>query len=88
MNGGMQTMTKETLMQKLTDVDFVIHETVLYLDGHPNNKKAMEFYRRAVAERNELHAQYASQYGPVTANCVKQDSWTWIDDPWPWQNGR
>ena len=84
----MQMISKEELMRKLTDVDFVIHEAVLYLDGHPNNKKAREFYDRATAERAELLAQYSSQYGPVTANCVKQDQWTWIDGPWPWQNGR
>lgn len=87
-NGNMMNTDKKTLMQKLTEVDFAIHEAVLYLDGHPNNQKALEFYRRAVAERAELYAQYTSQYGPVTANGVKQDTWSWIDGPWPWQNGR
>ncbi len=87
-NGNMMNADKNVLMKKLTEVDFAIHEAVLYLDGHPNNRKAMEFYRRAAAERAELYAQYASQYGPVCANNVKQDAWTWIDEPWPWQNGR
>ena len=79
---------KNALLEKLTAIDFAIHEAVLYLDGHPNNRKALEYYRGAVAERAGLYAAYADGYAPVRADDVRQDGWSWIDDPWPWQNGR
>ncbi len=74
------------LLRKLMDVDFVIHETVLYLDGHPNNQKALDFYRKATAEQREIYDQYTKQFGPIKAENVRQDHWAWIDMPWPWQN--
>ncbi|MDD4124502.1 MAG: spore coat protein CotJB [Eubacteriales bacterium] len=76
------------LLRKLMDVDFVIHETVLYLDGHPGNQRALEFYKKAAAEQKEIYNQYVTQYGPIVAEDVRQNSWTWIDFPWPWQNDK
>ena len=81
-------MTRRELLKKLMDIDFVIHETVLYLDGHPNNKKALDYYKTVQEEQREIYNQYATQFGPVTAENVKQDTWTWINEPWPWQNER
>lgn len=83
-------MNKEQakLLRKLMDVDFVIHETVLYLDGHPNNQKALDFYKKAITEQKEIYNQYTTQYGPIVAENVRQDTWTWIDFPWPWQNDK
>ncbi|MFA6730360.1 MAG: spore coat protein CotJB [Eubacteriales bacterium] len=81
-------MTRRELLKKLMDIDFVIHETVLYLDGHPNNKKALDYYKTVQEEQKEIYNQYATQFGPVTAENVKQDTWTWINEPWPWQNER
>lgn len=80
-------MTKEQAkdMKKLMEIDFVIHETVLYLDGHPENKKALDFYNKVNNERKKAYDMYVSRYGPLNAYDVRQNSWTWIDTPWPWQ---
>ncbi|MGI6717393.1 MAG: spore coat protein CotJB [Eubacteriales bacterium] len=74
------------LLRKLMDVDFVIHELVLYLDAHPDNKQALEFYKKAVAEQKEIYNQYATQYGPIVAEDMRMNRWAWVDLPWPWQN--
>ena len=42
----MMNANKETMLRRLQAADFVLHETVLYLDGHPTNQKALEFFRR------------------------------------------
>ena len=39
---------RQKALWKLQYMDFAIHETVLYLDGHPDNKKALEYYKKAV----------------------------------------
>ena len=47
---------KETMLRRLQAADFVLHETVLYLDGHPTNQKALEFFRKAKTAYDELPA--------------------------------
>lgn len=74
------------LLRKVMDADFVVHETVLYLDGNPTDQRAFEFYKKAVAEQKELYNQYSNEFGPLVAEDVRQDTWTWVTEPWPWQN--
>lgn len=76
------------MLRKVMEVDFVLHETVLYLDGHPDNQKAMDSYKKVSAEQDEIYKQYKEKYGPITADNVLQNYWSWIDFPWPWQNGK
>ena len=50
----MMNANKETMLRRLQAADFVLHETVLYLDGHPTNQKALEFFRKAKTAYDEL----------------------------------
>lgn len=77
---------RSELMRKIRELDFVINEVALYLDVYPRCRKALEYYRRACAEREVAVNEYESKYGPLTFfenrdNC----SWQWINSPWPWQ---
>ena len=66
---------------------FAAHECVLYLDGHPENKKALEYHRRAVEALNGYTAEYERLYGALTANAQTENAgWGWVRSPWPWQN--
>ena len=78
---------RETLMRKIQMYAFVAHECALYLDGHPENKQALEKYSRAVEEMKSAVAQYESIYGPLTVDAAgKGDYWNWVKGKWPWQN--
>ena len=76
---------RQKALWKLQYMDFAIHETVLYLDGHPDNEKAMAYYKKALAERNEYAARFTDKFGPITSKDVTGDTWKWIDSPWPWE---
>ena len=54
---------KEALMRNIQRSAFAAHECVLYLDGHPENKKALEYHRRAVEALNGYTAEYERLYG-------------------------
>lgn len=56
-------VNKETMLRRLQAADFVLHETVLYLDGHPTNQKALEFFRKA-------KAAYRYFQGMVQGRCL------------------
>lgn len=70
---------KETMLRRLQAADFVLHETVLYLDGHPTNQKALEFFRKAKTAYDELLAEFQQAFGPQTAYAADGSSpWEWV----------
>ena len=78
---------QEHAKHELQAACFALHELVLYLDTHPDNKKAMNMYRNARKKYLDLYAQYEANHGPLTANGVMGDCWTWGSTAWPWQGG-
>ena len=80
-------VNKDTMLRRLQAADFVLHETVLYLDGHPTNQKALEFFRKAKAAYDELLAEFQEAFGPQTAYAADgSNPWEWVQGSWPWQN--
>ena len=75
---------RERLLRRIWEEDFTVYETVLYLDGHPRNKKALAFYDEHVKTAKALRAEYESKYGPLTITENRDpNDWHWIDRPWP-----
>ncbi len=80
---------RETLMNKVQAYSFVAHECALYLDCHPNNRKALEKHSRAVKMLGEATAEYENMYGPLTSNSpvnTQNGGWRWVSGAWPWQS--
>lgn len=75
------------MLRELQEAGFALHELVLYLDTHPDNRKAMAMYRTARKKYMDLYAQYESTHGPMNAYGVTGDRWTWGATGWPWQGG-
>lgn len=76
---------QQKMMREYQIADFCVHEAVLFLDTHPENKKAMEYYRKAQAKLESVLKTYEAKFGPITADAVKSMGWNWITTPWPWQ---
>lgn len=76
---------KQKAMLLVQQTCFALDEAVLFLDTHPRDKKAMEYFRRAQQRRDAAIADYERRYGPLTAAATKSAEWNWIDNPWPWQ---
>lgn len=81
---------RKKLAYRINAYAFALHEMTLYLDTHPTCKEAL--HKRMEYRRiwKELIALYEQKFGPYveTANQVQGDCWSWIDGPWPWENGR
>ena len=73
----------------INTVSFVCDDTKLFLDTHPCNTEALEFYEEFKNQRMQALQEYAKYYGPLTLDtmCTPADKWKWIDTPWPWQEG-
>lgn len=78
---------KATLKRQIYELDFALHELVLFLDSHPTNRRAMELMREYREKRAKLVDAYEQRFGKyiVTANDVPMsERWEWLDSPWPW----
>lgn len=83
MNGNSE---QRNMMKGVQTLGFALVEATLFLDSHPNNQKALEFFRKNLQAYNALKEQYTKTYGPITLSDAAGDSWTWVETPWPWQN--
>ena len=75
------------LYRMMQQYAFVLQETALYLDTHPNCRAALSYFRKNNARLAEVTAQYEAKYGPVTyygQDCGEH--WKWVDTPWPWED--
>ena len=73
------------LMRKLLAVELALIETGLYLDSYPENKAALDYYRKLAVEYKQLIAEAERVGRPITQiDAGKNDTWNWISSPWPW----
>ncbi len=81
----MDKLTKDGLMRKIQSLSFAKVETELYLDTHPDSEMALSYYRDILSKLDEAMTEYQNKYGPLFAEGVIGNRWTWVDTPWPWQ---
>lgn len=78
---------RETLLKRLQICDFTLMEVALFLDTHPENKEALEYYQKHLALRENTLQEYVKRFGPITQNDQKNSTtWEWVKGPWPWEN--
>lgn len=77
---------RSALLKEIQAEDFAVYEAALYLDGHPQCRKALEYYCIHKKEAKALRDRYESLFGPLChygnadGNC-----WRWVSSPWPWE---
>lgn len=83
--GGSDMNDKKRLMRQIQVFSFAVYEAALYLDGHPNDKKAMEYYNKYSDKLAELTEKYEHSFGPLTIKGNKGHAWKWTESAWPWE---
>ena len=80
-------LSKQALMNQINESGFALDDVILFLDTHPNDAAAMDYYRNVVAMKRQAMDLYQRQYGPLVIDSVYGNRWDWINDPWPWEGG-
>lgn len=78
---------REKALKAVQMYHFALHEANLFLDTHPHNKQALEYFRKVRAMYKKAYDEYVMKFGPLQAvdsECM--DSFEWIKGPWPWEN--
>ena len=77
---------KQALLKQIYDVGFAVDEVKLFLDTHPNDMAALNYYKKYRETLHNLTEEFNEKYGPLTAdNMLANNQWTWINGPWPWE---
>ena len=79
-------MSQGALFEAIRAISFVMDELRLYLDTHPNDKKALNMFLDYMKQRHDLIAEYTNKYGPIDSYYINSDgTWSWINEPMPWK---
>ena len=77
---------QQNMMRRLQVQSFVLDDIRLYLDTHPDDKKALEWYHKYRKLKEQTEKEYVDRFGPLNSFQVDSDTrWTWVDTPWPWE---
>ena len=77
---------RQRLLKRLQVCEFTLDDVRLYLDSHPCDRAALEYYKKHLEMRNKAYQDYIEKFGPLMANdCINTEKWTWVEEPWPWE---
>ena len=78
---------KASLMNQIGEASFAMDDVALFLDTHPNDMAAMQYYQNVVAMRKNAMSAYERQFGPLLIDNVSGSNWDWVTEKWPWEGG-
>jgi len=81
---------RREMLNTINELSFSVLDIQLFLDTHPCDEDALAYFQECSNARNQALKEYAQYYGPLTidtATASCSERWSWINDPWPWQEG-
>lgn len=68
-------------------IDFVVVEMAEYLDTHPKDKEAIDYFNYYAKLKNNMMQEFADKYWPLTLATAdnSQNEWTWALQEPPWK---
>ena len=77
---------QKTLLSRIATCDFVLTETALFLDTHPDCAEALAFYKKHLEMRKKAAEEYSEKFGMLRPeDYAGQNCWQWTEGPWPWE---
>ncbi len=81
---------QEKLLHDIGILDFIVVELNLFLDTHPYDRDAMEYFNHYNRLCNQAKREYCDKFEPLTVSCADMtdcNSWKWALTPMPWEGG-
>ena len=79
---------RDELLYKIQIYNFALKDLNLYLDINPNETDKLVVFKKYNEELQKLKKEYNSKYSPLEICDVNSTTtWTWINNPWPWDKG-
>ena len=81
---GERDELREKMLKEIKCLNFAIIELGLYLNTHPNDRKALCLHTEYANKLNVLKDKYQRIFGPLTIY-YPCNEWRWLENPWPWE---
>lgn len=79
---------REKMMQAVYTNGFAADDARLFLDTHPKNREALDYYKKKMELYLRARDRYEEKYGPISVeNAAIGDRWGWAEERWPWEGG-
>ncbi|MEG0962988.1 MAG: spore coat protein CotJB [Lachnospiraceae bacterium] len=81
-------MEQIKLFQWITMVSFALNDITLYLDTHPLDQNALNYFNHFREIRVQSLMEYERLYGPLTLDSTTPNqTWLWSTQSMPWEGG-
>lgn len=79
--------SRKELMERINQYSFAMNEANLFLDTHPFDTEALNFFQKYRELRVEAVKEYTKYYAPLAIDYAVCDKtpWSWVNEPWPWE---
>ena len=81
--------SRASLLSWINMVSFAVDDIKLFLDTHPQDPAALEYFNTYSELRRQALEDFAQAYYPLTIDTVPAcaRSWEWATSPIPWEGG-
>lgn len=77
---------KEQLLNNIGVISFTLIELGLYLDTHPHDRNALDYYNHYVKIKKQLCQEFSKKYYPLVLDEAENNNvWSWGEAPLPWE---
>ena len=59
-------LSRQELLQWINAVSFAVNDVTLFLDTHPDDAEALEYFEEFRTQRTRALQEYSRNYGPVS----------------------
>ena len=81
-------MNQKELYEWIMMLGFCAVDMMLYLDTHPDDEEALNYFNQCTALYNSAKQSYQEQFGQLNAFSEQErSSWDWNTAPMPWEGG-
>ncbi len=79
--------SRKELMEKINQYSFAVNEANLFLDTHPFDQEALDYFQKYRALRVDAIREYDKYFAPLIIDHTESDKipWSWVSEPWPWE---
>ncbi len=82
----MSNVDQRNLRYYIDAVSFTALDTAMFLDTHPRNREATQYFHKYNKARSQALKEYNNRFGPLMIDQVNDDNFMrWINNPWPWE---
>ena len=77
---------EQQMLKDIGIVSFTVVELALYLDTHPHDRTAMEYFNHYNRIKTQMEKEFSRTHFPLTLSMVEcGKDWSWGEAPLPWE---